>query len=391
MPMKEFLSTMRGRLSGVFSSLLQTAWYVDSPRSLPRPWHLVMALGARLYAIGLQRDQRLTAEHPRELPVYVISVGNLVVGGAGKTPLSLWLAEHLRGLGWKPAIISRGYKKKNAGSAKVSLDGESSVTVLDYGDEPVFMAHRAKPIPVWVGKNRWVSGSLALKHDDADVLILDDGFQHLALRRNLDLVLLDAHNPFGNGALLPLGPLREPPEHLRRADAIVLTRADHPEKTAKTRSMIAGSFPTKPIFSCIHRLSGLRMGIDGRVIPLERLRDRKAVAFAGIARPEGFFQLLKQAGVVLSRCLSFPDHHLYQGADLLLLRNHAVDCGTPFLITTEKDMVRLPPEFQEVALAALLELNFLSDHLRFCDFLKENLPPRVSTCCSPTDKVAAGH
>ena len=373
--MSESLRTRGGRLSHALSSRLQRIWYASSPLSLPWPWHCLLAFGARLYAKGLHRDQRMATLNRRELPAYVISVGNLVVGGTGKTPLSLGLAKYLQSLGWKPAILSRGYKRKEEGPAKVSLKGESSEAVLEFGDEPVLMACRAKPVPVWVGKDRWAAGKLAIENDDADILILDDGFQHLALERNLDLVLLDALKPLGNGALLPLGPLREPPEHLDRADAIILTRAENSEKTVNTRSRISEWLPEKPVFSCTHRLTGLRVGIDGQRVPLEALRGENVVAFAGIARPEGFFRLLQQAGIVVSRCLAFPDHHPYQASDLLMLRKAMDENDTPFLITTEKDMVRLSPQFQAFTLAAVLELDFGWQYQAFCDFLLNSLPP----------------
>jgi tetraacyldisaccharide 4'-kinase len=245
-----------------------------------------------------------------------------------------------------------------------------------YGDEPVLMAYRAKSIPVWVGKDRWRSGNLAIQAGGADTLIMDDGFQHLALDRSLDIVLLDAQNPFGNGALLPLGPLREPPAHLQRADAIVLTRAEPPAESAKTRSRITSLFPGKPVFSCIHRLAGLRREIDGDCLPLTALEGKKAVAFAGIARPESFFQHLRQAGVVLSGTFAFPDHYRYLRDDMLMLVKAMRESEARFLLSTEKDFFRIPPEFQAFTLATVVEIDFLLDHEAFCGFLIERLPSR---------------
>jgi tetraacyldisaccharide 4'-kinase len=354
----------------------QRLWYGSPPMSLPWPTHWLLSLSAELYHRGLRRHQDLITKRRRELPVFVISVGNLVVGGTGKTPFTLWLAKHLHSLGWTVAILSRGYKRKDAGIARVPLTGASFSRVSAFGDEPVLMAHRAKPVPVWVGKDRWTAGTLAIQRDGANVLILDDGFQHLALRRNLDLVMLDARKPLGNGALLPLGPLREPSDHLDRADAVVLSRADDPEQTANAHAKITGWFPEKPVFSCTHRLSSLSVGIDRREVPLEALRGKKVVAFAGIAGPEGFFHLLKEAGAVVEHGFSFPDHHHYRETDLLMLLKAMEDCASPFLITTEKDMVRLPPALQAFTLAVLLELDFGSQHQAFCEFLREKLPPR---------------
>jgi len=337
---------------------------------------LLLSLGAELYAQGLHHHQRHARQRRCGLPAFVISVGNLVVGGTGKTPFTLWLANYSRTLGWNPAILSRGYKRRGTAIARVPSAAESFQEVLQFGDESVLMARKAKPVSVWVGQDRLSAGSQAIETDGADMLILDDGFQHLVLERNLDVVLLDAHNPFGNGSLLPLGPLREPPAHLERADAIVLTRAEDPEKSSGTHSKITGLFPGKPVFSCIHRLTELSMGLNGQRIPIEALRGRKAIAFAGIARPESFIHLLREAGVVVSRSFGFPDHYQYQEADMVMLFNSMKESDTPFIITTEKDMVRLPPEFQAFALAAVLELDFLAEHQAFCDFLHERLPSR---------------
>jgi tetraacyldisaccharide 4'-kinase len=254
--------------------------------------------------------------------------------------------------------------------------GNNGLEVLRYGDESVLMARRAEPVPVWVGSNRCMAGYQAIENDGANLLILDDGFQHLALERDLDIVLLDAANPFGNGSLLPLGPLREPPMHLDRADAILLTRAEDPEKCRETRSRLARMLPRKRVFSCTHRLTGLKRGLDGQRIPLDALRGRKVVAFSGIARPESFTQLLRKAGIVVSRSFAFSDHYRYLDDDMVMLLHSMKESDTPFLLTTEKDMVRLRPEFQAFALAAGLELDFAADHQAFCDFLQERLPSR---------------
>ena len=372
--MRLSVNTGQDRGSRTLSSWLQRSWYTPAPLPPTSPLRCLLALAATLYASGLHYDQRRAMQRRRELPTYVISVGNLVVGGAGKTPLCLWLARHLHSLGWKPAILSRGYRRHHAGTARAPATGESAAAALAFGDEPVLMAHRAKPVAVWVGKDRWEAGKLAMVKDNVNLLILDDGFQHLALKRNLDLVLLDARNPLGNGALLPAGPLREPPAHLARADGLVLTRADDPKQTAVTRAKISQWFPGKPLFCCSHRLTGLRVGLEGQNLPIEALHGVEAVAFAGIARPESFFDLLQQEGVVVSRGLAFPDHHRYCEADLLLLLRTMKAYKTGFLITTEKDMVRLPPEFQTFTLASLLDLDFGSQHDAFCDFLKARLP-----------------
>jgi tetraacyldisaccharide 4'-kinase len=368
------MKTTKHKTSHRISSWLRHTWYATPP--VPPPWPLLpmLSLGAELYIKGMRRHQHRARQRRCGLPAFVISVGNLVVGGTGKTPFTLWLANYLRTLGWNPAILSRGYKRRDTAIARVPSTAESFQDVLQFGDESVLMARKAKPVSVWVGQNRLSSGNLAIETVGADLLILDDGFQHLVLERNIDVVLLDAHNPFGNGSLLPLGPLREPSAHLQRADAIVLTRAEDPQKSSVTRSKISGLFPGKPVFSCVHRLTELRTGLDGQRIPLEALRGRKAIAFAGIARPESFTHLLQEAGIVVTRSFDFPDHYQYQEADMAMLINSMKENHTPFIITTEKDMVRLQPEFQAFTLAAVLELDFLAERQAFCDFLQERLP-----------------
>jgi tetraacyldisaccharide 4'-kinase len=368
--------TMLDAINRTVTSWFLRNWYAPPPPRLPQPLHFLLHLGATLYTTGLHRHQHQAELRRRRLPAFVISVGNLVIGGTGKTPLTLWLSHHLRTLGRNPAILSRGYKRRDASVAKVPSLGQSHREALRFGDEPALMARRAAPVPVWVGTDRWQSGSLALQTDRVDTLILDDGFQHLRLERNLDLVLIDAHDPFGNGSLLPLGPLREPLAHLSRADAIVLTRAEDPEKTEETRAKIAQWFPKKPVFSCIHRLTGLSIGLEGQHLPLAPFQGREAIAFAGIARPESFFYLLRKAGIIVSRCFAFPDHHPYQATDMAMLIEAMKESKAPFLITTEKDMVRLSPEFQAFALATLVEIDFLLDYQAFSSFLRARLSSR---------------
>jgi len=364
----------RSELRHTLSSWLIETWYSTSRSTRLGPFRLPLLLGSRFYARGLCRDQRQARLRARRLPAFVVSVGNLVAGGTGKTPFTLWLAEYFRAQGRHPAILSRGYGRRGSEIALVPSKGEASAQVPDFGDEPILMARKAPAIPVWVGRTRWKSGQAAIQYSGADVLILDDGLQHLSLERDLDLVLLDAHNPFGNGALLPLGPLREPVEHLDRAHAILLTRADDPEKVHATLDMLRKRFPGKPLFSCRHRPTGLRIGLSGSRAPLEALRGQSAIAFAGIARPEAFFRSLRaETSIRLDACVAFPDHHSYKAADVARLLRLVRKNGARFLITTEKDIVRLPADIQEAVLSAELELDFGSDLDSLYSFLKQRV------------------
>lgn len=334
-----------------------------------------MDICQNLYAAGLKRSQRRAVLRRRSLPAYVISIGNLSSGGTGKTPLTLWLAERLAGLGLQPAILSRGYGRDGRETVLVPREGEPAPQIPLFGDEPVLMARKVPTVPVWVGPVRWLSGKAAIRSSGARVLLLDDGFQHLSLKRDLDLVLLDAANPFGNGMLHPFGPLREPPEHLGRADAIVLTRADDLSATAATRSQLARMFPQKPLFTCRHRISVFRTGLGGHEAPLALLTPHPAVAFAGIARSHPFFQSLETAGIKLARTLPFSDHHLYTAQDMQMLLESVRETGARFLITTEKDAVRLPSRFASCIVTAVPEVDFGSESEAFSNYISSGLAP----------------
>jgi len=224
-----------------------------------------------------------------------------------------------------------------------------------------------------VGRRRQLSGQAAIRTSHAEVLLLDDGFQHLALARDLDLVLLDTMNPFGNGALLPLGPLREPIAHLDRADAIILTHANDRATMQQLRSQLNTWFPGKPVFACRHRPVGLHRGVGGPSMPPAMVRNQPVVAFAGIAHPEKFFAMVRDCGAELLSCLVFPDHHVYQHRDIRSLLNVTRATQSRFLITTEKDAVRLPTEIQALLLTLEIEMNFAEDHRDFCFYLDEQL------------------
>jgi tetraacyldisaccharide 4'-kinase len=223
------------------------------------------------------------------------------------------------------------------------------------------MARKLGDIPVWVGRERAQAGLAAVHVSRAHVLILDDGFQHLALERDLDLVLLDARYPFGNGEVLPLGPLREPVDHLRRASAFVLTRADDPERTTATRRQLEADFPGKPVFACRHRLGEPALDLESFHIPFGHLSRGAAGAFAGIARPRSFFEALLREGIALSHQWSFPDHHAYKPEDLRKILESVRSDHLQWLLTTEKDHVRLPSWLQSMTLAAGLTLDFGHD------------------------------
>ncbi len=360
-------------LRSLVSPRLLRLWYSKSDSSKQKRLLAALSFSSELYHYLLRRDQKKATCNQRRLPVYVISVGNLVAGGTGKTPFTLWLATQLQSLGHRVAILSRGYGRKGNAILQAPAAGEISSQAIEYGDEPVLMARKLNRIPVWVGRIRWQAGMRAIGKNQPEIIILDDGFQHLSLYRDLDFVLLDARNPFGNGHLLPLGPLREPVHHLQRADAIILTRTDDAEKVKQTQAIISKRFAAKPIFCCRHHLTRFRFGLTGIGIPLQNIKNARSVAFAGIARPDSFFSSLRELGIDPAEQFPFPDHHRYQSEDLLLLLHSLSRNNAQVLITTQKDAVRLPHEFRELLVTAELHLDFGPDAKKLMQYLQERL------------------
>ncbi len=358
------------------ASRLLRLW--SAPRT-PSPFHPLQAalwLASGGYRMGLGLDQWLKRRKQSRLPVPVLSVGNLVVGGTGKTPFTLWLAETLSNAGVRVAILSRGYGRETTQIARVAgLPHAGDRATAQFGDEPVLLARRLPSVSVWVGRDRTAAGMRAVEEDHPSVVILDDGFQHLSLGRDLDFVLLDARRPFGNGRLLPLGPMREPAHHLSRAGALVLTRADDDASTRETRAALEKRFRDKPIFSCRHRLSGIAPGVGCPQLPAAQWSGRVAVVFAGIARPESFFESLRSQipELIVAGTIAFPDHHAYTGRDCEWLFQTAERHGADCLITTEKDWVRLPDSMQCRVHVATMELDFGADLGRLTDYLHGQL------------------
>ena len=283
----------------------------DSP--LPR----LLAPAAALYAAAGSLRQRLWRRTTVEVPV--ICVGNLVAGGAGKTPVAISLALHLRETGVEAHFLSRGYGGRERGPMRVDPARHDHRAV---GDEPLLLAEIA---PTWVGSDR-VAAARAAIAAGGEALILDDGFQDPRLAKDLSLLVVDAAYGFGNGRVMPAGPLREPAMvGLRRADAVVLL------ETAG-----AGSTPPLPAGTPLLR---------ARMVPtasLERFRGRAVLAFAGIGRPARFFDMLREAGCRLVDAVAFADHHRYRPEEVMALCERAARAGAVPL-TTAKDAVRLPP------------------------------------------------
>lgn len=312
-----------------------------------RPFYLMPVYGLlRLISVGYAFGQGLRARlyrrkilSSRRLDCRVISVGNLTLGGTGKTPTVMMVADHLRRQGFKPAILSRGYGGASREAVNVVNDGRDTLlSPQQAGDEPVMMARRLKNIPVLTGPVRYETGKYAIEQLGADVLILDDGYQHLPLHRDLNILLCDATNPFGNGAVFPAGDLREPLSALARADVICLTRCRDNSPSNRSDGWNRRKVPVirtgLRVQSVIALDAGEEMGI-------ETLQDQAAAAFCGIAHPLDFFHTLEQIPVRLVNQSDFPDHHAYSKEELLAIEQQARQAGAQLILTTEKDAVKL--------------------------------------------------
>lgn len=303
-------------------------------RLLSLPYGAAVELRNRLYDQETLRQERL--------PCPVISVGNLTVGGTGKTPTVIFIANILRKRGYRPAVLSRGYGGHAGASVNVVSDGNRILLEWrDAGDEPILIAGAAPGVPVLTGSKRLLTGRAAIAGFGADVLILDDAFQHRSLFRNLDILLADARRPFGNGFILPRGPLREMPETLRRAHLILRTGVE-----GEPVDPLPGAAGL-PTFQGIRRPLGLVEAGTGRVFPPAELKGQRVSAFSGIGRPEAFRESLTALGAEIVSFRAFPDHHPYTRIDIDALQRLARESRATLIVTTEKDAVRLAdhPDF----------------------------------------------
>lgn len=329
-----------GMRATVFAGFLQGLSYLFSGIAQARLW---------LYRKRILHDQPLGC--------LVVVVGNLTVGGTGKTPVVEKFARALRDRGRRVAILSRGYRSKSAPMWKkwwyrlshtdeppprivsdghrVLLDSEQA------GDEPYMLARNLPGVFVIVDKNRVKAGTYAIKKFGCDTLILDDGFQYLPLKGRLNLLLVDKTNPFGNGHLLPRGILREPIKHLKRASYVFLTKSDG-VRDLELEELIQKHNPGVDIIECAHRPQFLqRFGTDERQ-PLEWLNGKKVGAFSGIAVPESFEKFVRDLGGHIAFTRRFLDHYRFTSEDFVAIFTEGIEQKVEFIVTTEKDAVRLP-------------------------------------------------
>jgi len=331
----------RGKLHAVARTVLY---------GLSKVFHVLIKARHFLYNFRILRDSTLG--------VQVIAIGNLTVGGTGKTPVVEKFARELRDQGRNVAILSRGYRSKptplhiwilnkvflrdDTTPPRVVSDGKSLLLDSEMaGDEPYMLASNLKDVVVLVDKDRVKSGRFAIEKFGCDTLLLDDGFQYWKLRgRRLDIVLIDRQQPFGNERLLPRGTLREPPSHLARASTIFITKSDG--NTAELRRRIALVNPTAGIIECIHHPLYLEDVFTAQRLGLDLLKGRKVASLSGIAQPESFEQSLVHVGAELVYSKRFADHHRFTQQEMLNVINRSKKRQAECIITTQKDAVRFP-------------------------------------------------
>jgi tetraacyldisaccharide 4'-kinase len=344
----------------------------------PHPLAIIAAiLLARLYGPGARLRRALYARgifRAKRLPAPVVSVGNLTAGGTGKTPVVACLARRWRDRGRRVAILSRGYGGQTRGVVCLSDGQRLYHRPPEVGEEPYWLARTLPGVAVFTGACRYAAGLAAWEQVKPDIFLLDDGFQHLQLHRDLNLVLLDANSPFGNGCLLPRGPLREPLAALNAAHAIILTRFDPARHTALRTDMAQG-FPRQPVLTAEIAPVAVTSYPGGHPEPPAAMRHRPLVAFAGLARPEVFLHTLQDLGADLKSLHVFPDHHAYTPGELRSLAEAARVLGAGALVTTGKDWARLGEQWDEDVLLWVLEVEArLSDPEGVLERLEQDLP-----------------
>ncbi len=285
-----------------------------------------------LYRAGVLRVRR--AARP------VVSIGNLAAGGAGKTPFVRWLAGELLARGVRPAILTRGYGRRSHGLVVVSDGAGTLAPVNESGDEPAVLARALPRVPVVADGNRRLAAARALAiAPNVAYFLLDDGFSHVALSRDADIVLLDATAPDAGGALLPAGRLREPLGSLARADFIVVTKSEQ-ASPAPAVALAARHAPGVPVYHAVTEVTGL-FGGRGETLRPEEVAGRALIAVAGLARPDAFAATLAALGIRPVASLAFRDHVHYGPSEVGRIERAAEEAGAGTIVTTEKDAVKL--------------------------------------------------
>lgn len=323
---KVFNRVAYSKETGVLDKIIFSPFYL-----LSILYGAAVRIRVALYSSGLLKVRAIGCK--------VVSVGNITVGGTGKTPTVEFIARHLHERGVRVAILSRGYGRKGKGIGIVSDGQQLLLGPEEAGDEPYMLARRLKNIPVFVGADRYEAGRYALQRFPLDVIILDDGFQHIRLKRDLDILLVDGEKGFGNAHLLPRGPLREPLSGMKRADIFLITKAS--SDTGRIADSIIDKQPEAAVFKSSYRPESIISLIDGAKTGLDAISGRKVMALSAIANPSSFITLLSSLDCTLVSEVSFPDHYSYAAKDMEGVEEKAKAAGAEFIVTTEKDAVKI--------------------------------------------------
>lgn len=355
-------------MSGGIFSRLERIWYPGAGFAQTPPAGLRFAAAVHAAAVRARAgayDRGLLAA--RRLPVPCISVGNISVGGTGKTPLVALLLEELTARGARPAVVSRGYGGRARGPERVASDGGFE-SARRYGDEPALLAARYPRVPVFVGRDRHAAGLLAVASGGATVVVADDAFQHRRLARDLDIAVIDASRGLGNGRQLPAGPLREPPASLARAGFVVLNRVGEAPDLGALRRTVERLAPRASLAEADLVFAGWYDARTGA--PVELPAGAVVYAFSGIANPVSFHRTLETLGVQVRGAEVFRDHHPYGAGEIERLQRAAAASGAVAAVTTAKDAVRIPAWRGQVPLyRAEVKLVMIAGHERLWETL----------------------
>lgn len=343
----------------------------------------LISLTISLYRQGIFKQYKLDC--------HVISLGNITVGGTGKTPTAQKLALVIRDMGYRVVILNRGYRAKWKGKVGVVSDGKKIyMSAAEAGDEAFLLAKNLPKVPVLIGADRAKTGKYAVEKLNAQVVILDDGYQHWKLIRDLDILLIDAINVFGNNYMLPRGTLREPLSHLNRADVCLLTKVDQAEAGAceRIKETVARYNDHAVLVESIHRpqcfieIADWYKDIPSKSIDVDTLKDKQVIAVSAIGNPASFEQTISNIGAVLIDSIRFPDHHGYTMAEMQAVLDKAHEQGAEAIIITDKDAVKIPAEAiysnRQLPIYILsIEITFQEGAAPFIEFIRKSLKAKI--------------
>ena len=272
----------------------------------------------------------------RKIPTKVVSVGNITAGGTGKTPAVIYLSQFFKKRNYKVAVLSRGYGRKTAGTQLVTNGKETVDDWRNFGDEPTLISQKLKDVPIVVDQNRYRGAMYLIEKFNPDIIIMDDAFQHRSIERDLDLVLINSQAPMSDYRLIPHGLLREPIRHLKRADAIILTKSNLGKPEQKLISKVKKS--NLPVFysTIIHNHF---FTINNETFKPEN--NARVLAVSGIADPQSFYESLKRTNIKMVKKIPYFDHYEFKQSDIEKLKEALIDNDADIIVTTEKDMIRL--------------------------------------------------